>query len=302
MKTLACLAWFAGAVALALAQANRDQSAPTQGEWRLPGTESFVMRSPIVQREYEIMVALPRGYAESDRKHPVLFVLDANGMFPVAVETARFLTFDRSMKEEPITVGIGYPVGRYRNTLPHRTRDFTPTPDPEWIVGLGQRHGFSPDGSGGAAAFLQFLAKEIIPLVEQRYRIDGRRRALHGYSMGGLFAFYALFQQPGLFESYLIGAPFLTWDKSAAWKFEQAFAATKQDLPARVFLSVGSLDHALVPVVEKLDALFRTRRYGKFVWQTQFFPEETHNSAIGLSLSRGLRWLYGDMLPPSAPP
>ena len=129
------------------------------------------MRSSVVQRDYEIMVSLPRKYSESGT-HPVLYVLDANGAFPIAVEMTRFLSFDPSMKEEPIIVGIGYPVGRYWNTIPHRTRDFTPTAHPETVARWGKEYEFTPDGSGGAAKFLQALAEEIIPLVEGRYRID----------------------------------------------------------------------------------------------------------------------------------
>ncbi len=194
-----------------------------QAEWRMPSTESFIIHSAVAQRDFEIMVALPRGYAESDAKYPVLYVLDANGMFPIAVETARFLAFDR-LKEEPVIVGIGYPVG-------------------------------------------------------------------------GLFAVYVLFHQPELFESYLIGAPGLDWDHDVVWKFEQEFAQAHKDLQARVFLTVGLLDERNVPNVQKLDELFRSRKYGNLVWHTQFFPEETHNSAIALSLTRGIRWLYGDMAP-----
>ena len=299
MKTLAYLAWFAGACALALAQTNKSEPSVGEGEWRIPGTESFRMHSSIVKRDFEIMVALPRKYSGSG-KHPVLYVLDANGAFPIAVEIARFLKFDPSMKEEPIIVGIGYPVGRYWNTIPHRTRDFTPTAKPETVARWSQEYEFSADGSGGAAKFLQALGGEIIPLVEGRYRIDERRRALYGYSTSGLFAYYALLQRPELFQSYLIGAPYFGWDDSAAWKFEEKFSETRRDLPARVFLTVGLLDTELVPVVEKLDALFRARQYQKFTWQTEYFPGETHVSAIALCLSRGIRWLYGDMTPQSS--
>ena len=65
MKSLAYLAWFASACALALAQPNTPAPAATPSEWRIPGTESFVMRSSVVQRDYEIMVALPHKYSES---------------------------------------------------------------------------------------------------------------------------------------------------------------------------------------------------------------------------------------------
>ena len=266
-----------------------------QAEWRIPSTESFIIHSSIAQRDFEIMVALPRGYSESHAKYPVLYVLDANGAFPIAVQTARFLTFDPELKEEPVIVGVGYPLGLYRNTLAARTKDFTPTSDPEWVRQLSSQYHFSPEGSGGAAAFLQFLAKEMMPVVETRYRLDERRRALHGYSLGGLFAVYVLFHEPELFENYLIGAPALWWDHEVAWKFEQEFAQAHKDLQARVFLTVGLLDERVVPIVQKLDELFRSRKYGSLVWHTQFFPEETHDSAIALSLTRGMRYLYGDM-------
>ena len=134
----------------------------------------------------------PRVSGDTLRRAPVLNVLDANGAFPIAVEMARFLKFDPAMKEEPIIMGIGYPVGRYWNTIPHRTRDFTPTAHPETVARWGLKLEFSPDGSGGAAKFLEALPGEIIPLVEGRYRIDERRRALYGCSKSGLFAYYAL--------------------------------------------------------------------------------------------------------------
>ena len=61
-------------------------------EWRMPSTESFVIRSRAAHRDYQIMVALPRGYSQSQARYPALYVLDANGMFPLAVETLRFMT------------------------------------------------------------------------------------------------------------------------------------------------------------------------------------------------------------------
>lgn len=283
------------ALSIALATCERPDTRP---EWRIPLTESFTLRSSSVQSDYEIMVALPRGYDESDETHPVLYVLDANGVFPVAVEVARFLTFD-PLQEEPVIVGLGYPDRPFRGTLGPRIRDFTPTPDAEAVRALSERFRFAPSGSGGAAAFLGFLADELIPVVEGRYRIDEKNRALHSYSLGGLFATFVLFQRPDLFQSYLIGAPGLWWDGGAFWEFERSFAASGRELPARVLLSVGSMDAANLESVERLESVFRSRSYGGLVWQTQLLENETHNSAIPLSVGRGIRWLYGDLAPAS---
>jgi hypothetical protein len=123
----------------------------------------------------------------------VLYVLDANWAFPVAVETARILAIGPKenptgdLKERPVIVGIGYPVGLYWNAIPARLKDFTPASDPVLVAEVANAIGFSPaaSGSGGAAAFLGFLAKEMMPAVEGRYRIDERRRSLFGHSLGG---------------------------------------------------------------------------------------------------------------------
>lgn len=164
---------------------------------------------------------------------------------------------------------------------------------------LSDRFNFAPAGSGGAAAFLRFIADEVIPPVKDRYRIDGNRRALHGYSLGGLFAAYVLLQQPRLFQSFLIGAPGLSWDDGAFWKLANAFDSSGKELPARVFLTVGSLDRPNLESVERLQSMFRSRRFGDLGWHIEIFGNETHNSAIPLTLSRGIRWLSGDLSPTS---
>lgn len=273
-----------------------SEAAAGRTEWKIPSTESFIVRSSADQREFEIMIGLPRHYAKSEAKHPVLYVLDANGMFPIAVETVRFLMFE-PLKEEPIIVGIGYPVGLYWNTLADRFRDFTPTADPQFMVDISRRFDFSSQGTGGAGAFLRFLADELMPAVESRYRIDSRRRALHGYSLGGLFATYVLFNQPELFQSYLIGAPSLWWDRDVGWRLERSFADNHRKQNAQVYLTVGSLDQKHVPLVTQLDRLLHTRNYSGLLWRTEYFENETHDSAIPLTLSRGIRWLYGDLAP-----
>ena len=278
-----------------------------QTEWRIPSTESFIIQSAVAKRDFEITVAVPRGYSESSGKYPVLYVLDANWVFPIAVETARLLAIGPKehptgdLNEQPVIVGIGYPVGLYWTAITPRLKDLSPTPDPEVVRQIGRNVGFSVEtsGSGGAATFLEFLAKEMLPTVEGRYRLDDRRRALFGHSLGGLFATYVLFHQPELFDSYLLTSPALDWDHEVRWKFEQEFAAAHKDLPARVFLTGGSLDEQYTAMAKKLDDVFRSRKYGRLVWHYEVFPGETHASVGGVSLSHGIRWLYGDLAPKS---
>jgi len=274
-----------------------------QSEWRIPSTDSFVIHSAAAQHDFQVTVAVPRRYAESSAKYPVLYVLDANWAFPVAVEMARILAIGPKenptgdLKEEPVIVGIGYPIGLYWNTIPVRLKDLTPSSNPALVTEVANAIGFSPEtsGSGGAEAFVEFLAKEIMPAVEGRYRVDARRRALFGHSLGGLFAVHVLFHRPELFESYVITSPALHVDRDATWKSEETFARNHKDLSAHLFLAGGSLDEPHTAMVRRLDEILRSRKYGGLVWHTEIFAGETHSSVGALSLTRGIRWLYGDL-------
>jgi uncharacterized protein len=269
-------------------------------QWRLGWTESFTLRSSATQSEFQIMVALPREYETSGVRYPALYVLDGNATFPIVVETARFLEFDR-LQQVPVVVGVGYPVALFWNSLGPRVKDFTPTADPDFVENLSARFGFPPRGSGGAAEFLRFLADDLFPVIENRYRVDARDRALYGYSLAGLFATYALFQRPELFGSYIIGAPSLWWDNGVLWEYERELARSATHLPGRALFVVGELDAPHVKIVEDLDEVLRSRAYRGLHWEIQVLDQETHNSAIPATISRGLRWLYGDMAAVSDP-
>ncbi|HEY0245844.1 MAG TPA: alpha/beta hydrolase-fold protein, partial [Mucilaginibacter sp.] len=65
---------------------------------------------------------------------------------------------------------------------------------------------------GGAAVFLGFIEKELMPMIDSKYKSDPANRTLYGYSMGGLFGSYVLFTKPALFKNILIGSPALGYD------------------------------------------------------------------------------------------
>ena len=49
----------------------------------LEGTEVHSILSKTLRRDYEIFVSLPTSYATGKKSYPVLFVTDANYVFPV---------------------------------------------------------------------------------------------------------------------------------------------------------------------------------------------------------------------------
>ena len=65
--------------------------------------------------------------------------------------------------------------------------------------------------AGGATDFRRFLAEEVRPFIEARYR-PAPRTVLMGESLAGLFVTDTLLEQPRLFDDYIAISPSLWWD------------------------------------------------------------------------------------------
>jgi hypothetical protein len=238
---------------------------------------------------------LPLGYEESNASYDVLVGVDANGQFGTLVEMARSL---RQGEQIPplIIVGIGYPVGGYQvSSEPRRRRELSIS---EMVA-----HDAAPEGTGGAPDLLAFVMDDLVPLIDSRYRANPEDRALYGHSIGGLFGLYALLYGEGTFSRFIVGSPSLWFDRRKLFDMEAAYAEGHQSLPGKVFLSVGLLDDdelsqplgngRMISNVRDLDNILKLRQYQGLEWDTVYFPDENHQSVLGPTITRGLRYIYG---------
>ena len=117
---------------------------------------------------------------------PVLWVLDGNRNFPLALFSARTQALRPALTHvvPALVVGVGYADAGSARDL--RLRDYTP-PGPR--ANLRPRPNGRPwTETGGAPAFLELLAGQIMPLIAARWPVNPARQTLFGHSMGGLFA------------------------------------------------------------------------------------------------------------------
>jgi len=271
----------------------------------LAGTTSRLVESAITGRTYQVSVRLPRTYDTSNETYPVLYAVDDFGM---VVEIARLLP-NEELIPELIIVGIGYPVGHFVDAAGARALELTPSVFKAWEENRAVVLSENPDlpaleGSGGAPEFLSFLRQELIPLIETEYRVDPEDRALYGHSLGGLFAFHALLNNSGTFHKFIVASPSLWWDSGVTFEHEATFAESNHALPARAFFSVGLLEDdvaheptgwgLMITNLRKLVDVLEQREYDGFVWDVHFFEDETHGSVIPATISRGLRYIYGE--------
>lgn len=274
----------------------------------LADTEVHFLRSEHVGDEFKIFVG---HCGVSDPTPPaVLYVGDANGMFASAVDIVRFMQLSAQLPPM-LVVGIGYRLGVVGETIQVRTRDLTPTSDASYTE-------IFPDQTmmGGAPRFLAFIRDELQPWVRSRYRIDAVDSAFFGHSLGGLFATHVLLTEPATFRRYGIGSPSLWWDDDMMFGYEARYAATHDDLPAKVFFAVGEYeDHDgrqreacrlpaderakaglryidMVADTERMVASLRGRNYPSLEIDSVILPGEFHVTVQHVNLSRALRYLF----------
>jgi predicted alpha/beta superfamily hydrolase len=241
-------------------------------------------------RHYELEVHLPASYAQSPgRRYPVLYVTDGYWDFPTVVVSYDNMTYDRAIPEF-IIVGIGY-AGRHLDYNDLRRWELTPVPLT------------SPGGpSGHAADFLRSLKEEIIPFVEHAYRADPTQRVLAGSSLGGLFALYAMYTDPGLFQGYIAASPAVR--EAAPWMAEhaEAFARSGRPLQARLYFTTAENEWPdFRAAIERFHTQLAGYHYPGFTFQFRLIDGMRHAGEKAESYARGMAFVFAPEAPETGP-
>lgn len=178
------------------------------------------------QRQYRIFVAIPRMPVPING-YPVLYMLDGNGQFPLAVNG-----YLPANGDAPLIIAIGYPTN-YAYNVDERTRDYTPTaPGEEFAKG------------GHAENFFLFIHQKLKPWATSRYTINSNRQTLSGHSFGGLFTLYTLFNHPDEFQRYVASSPSLWWGNGIVIPDRTPLLTIK---PESITISVGEYEEKSDP-------------------------------------------------------
>jgi predicted alpha/beta superfamily hydrolase len=239
--------------------------------------ESHTIDSRRLGEERTVLVSVPAGYERSSAHYPVLYVLDGESQFHHTTGTVAFLS--RAGHIPPLLV-----VGVVNTD---RTRDLTPpwttaTPPANWTR--------AAELGGGADAFRAFLAEELLPWVEGRYR-TAPMRILAGYSFGGLFTMEALLAQPDLFQGWLAISPTLSWNHDTIERRLRELLR-RPDLAGHLVVTFGREDDAMEEQFFALEETLRHLAPPTLKWHAELLPWDTHATMPGPSVDLGLRRIF----------
>lgn len=249
----------------------------------LPRTQEFVLYSNMVKQEYKLYVSTPPGY-QKDKAYSVVYLLDADYSFPIVKGITDHLS-QRGDLEDLILVGIAYHgPDRYQW---HRTRDYTPVPTTEG--------GYSEEiqrTSGGGPNFIKFMEHELIPFINNAFRVT-ETRCIVGHSYGGLLVSSILFSDSRLFRKYIIVSPSVWYANKYLLQAEQDYAKKQNKGNADVYLAIGSLDSKrMLTDTDSLVNQMQQHRYSHLTFRSQILLNETHNSIFPSAVSNGLRFVF----------
>ena len=268
----------------------------------IPDTEVHAIHSSHVKDDFELWIAHPQAGFMPMQEEPlrVLYVLDANLFFGIAVEMTRIMHKLYGELPPLLVVGIAYPTdnGFLQGAL--RTRDFTPSDD-AGMAAMASSFPQMPDipkvepAMGGADAFLQFMQTEVKPFIETKFDVAKQDDIIFGSSLGGLLVTHTLLESPEAFSNYIAVSPALWWNNGEIFEKKRTDV---EDYP-NVFFAAGSLEESPdIPGVAAFKLVSNARKMAANVEETYpkqiFFQEiegETHTSVVPVALTRGLRQL-----------
>jgi uncharacterized protein len=225
--------------------------------------ETFVIPSAVMREDRRVMISLPESYGRTSSAYPVLFLLDGSSHIVHGGALVQYLVTARNRIPEMIVVALP-------NT--NRNRDMTPGP--------------------GAIQFQKYLAEELIPWVEQKYRTVPER-VVFGHSLSASFVVHTLLNHPALFSGYIAAsAPLWRYD-SLARDMRLGLARAAQ-AGAAIYLTVGELETENIRggVQTFADALRAAPASQAPVSTFSILPDEDHNSTPHRSLYNALESRY----------
>jgi predicted alpha/beta superfamily hydrolase len=242
-------------------------------------------RSRFLRNQRDFIVYLPPRYHEQpERRFPVLYMHDGQNLFDGATSFVPGMDWHVGhTADDFILTGAVQPliiVGIY-NVGKVRIHEYTPTKAPRL-------------GGGRADRYAKFLTQEVMPFIQQEYRVlcDPRVTGMGGSSLGGLVSLYLGLKHPQIFGRLAALSPSLWWNQRMIHRF--AAAAPVEPRP-RIWLDIGTKEGPRIvhDVEEFRDVLLQKGwQFGRDLHYQRIEGAEHNEAAWAQRVGPFLQFLY----------
>lgn len=233
--------------------------------------EKITFYSDNLKEKREFFIRLPKGYEDTKRSYPVIYLLDANNETLTYMKNLYFHSvtqIDRLMEQGDIPESIV--VG-----LPFKSN--------QWFSNV----------SSNSEPFRQYLTKELSSYINDNYR-TANNNILIGQSYSALFVINSLPNSSEYFHSYVAIEPILaSGELEKAIKNYQNISIKNTNL--QIIMGGTTFLGEATALTKQIDSVA-----GKVVnVSIEIYPMESHGSAYYPALNSGLRSHFKDFRKPS---
>lgn len=238
--------------------------------------EQRVVTSSVLGDAREINIWLPPSYARTDKRYPVVYLVDGalDQDFHHIAGLAQYGALSWAF-EEVIIVGIQTKDRRaeltWRSTDPAENRDF-PT-------------------NGNSAAFRRFLTDEVKPLIEKTYRTNGED-ALMGESLAGLFIVETFLKQPDAVDAYFAISPSLWWDFGSLGKQSKKILDDFPKGEREIYLAIANEGGAMREGVLAVVSALKKEKPKGVAWTFSDRPDLEHSTIYHREALEAFIWAF----------
>lgn len=241
--------------------------------------ERITIESKLLNERRTVLVSLPPNYSGSQNKYPVIYFTD--GSFTRLRLFRGIVSFLVNLGKIPDAILVG---------ITHNNRDKELTPnDPEQVdVYNGER--YTIENCGGANQLMNFMNKELFPVIESNYRTLPSRLYI-GWSYGGLFGLFCAIKNPIMFNGQIAIDPSYWWKSGGYVDSLIAEIKSNPSNPFSLYISMTKSNY--IGRYERLKDLSNGKPGNNFKFNYLFLPEqENHQSSPVLTLYYGLPQIF----------
>lgn len=233
--------------------------------------QSYKLPSATMGASRTINVWLPPGYEKGTQRYPVIYLLDGG--------------VDQDFHHISGLAQLGTIVGTTRDVIVVGIETVDRRNELAFPVATDAKLKADYPTAGQSERFRRFIADEVKPWVEKRYRTSGEN-ALIGESLAGLFVVETMLRAPGLFDTHIAISPSLWWDNEALAK---AAPSLLPKVRGRLWLTVANEQGmGVAPFAE----LLKDGAPAALAWTYAPRPDETHATIYHGAALAAIRQLF----------
>lgn len=220
-----------------------------------------IIESNILNDSVKLVISLPENYASSNKTHPVIYILDGKRFFPQGLTSQ--IHFERyQLTPDLIVVGIEN-SDQQRNWYFNKSR-----------------------------AFNQFLAQELIPSIDKKFRTTDER-ILFGWEISGGFVIEVLGSTPSLFTGYLAASPGpldSTFMDIFQYRYDKIvdLINSNNDFNSFLYMTTGVSDYPVQYGVDNIIELLKKNDTADLRWIYKKLDNETHTTTAFKTIQSGI--------------